>query len=205
MSFPVPQFATDLIRRWWDGVRNTVDQFLALYTPADGDAPLRIPRSEARTVSAALDMFEAVIRRILVVMSAELGPAPAPQSTSGPQAPLLFSIEEVPPAPVIRQPREVDPDYCLKAPPERALPGDPLTDGLVSSARLLKRLAALAHVFDNGQLYLDAMRARLCAHIKPLRAELPAPFTAASLPETQAADLRNIHQVSLSAQAYNSS
>ncbi|KJS27601.1 MAG: hypothetical protein VR75_02270 [Hyphomonadaceae bacterium BRH_c29] len=201
MNFPVPQFATDLIRRWWDGVCDAVDQFLAIYTPADGEAPLRIPRSEARSVNAALDMFEAVIRRILVVMCAELGPTPAP----GPLAPLLFCIEEAPSAPVIRQPREVDPDYCLKAPPERALHTDSPSDGLVSSARLLKRLAALAHVFDNGQLYLDAMCARLCAHLKPLRAELPAPFTAASLPESQAADLRNIHQVSLSAQAYNSS
>jgi len=205
MNFPVPQFAADLIRHWWYGVCDAVDQFLALYTPADGEAPLRIPRSEARSVNAALDMFEAAIRRILVVMCAELGPAPAPPPASGPQAPLLFCIEEAPPAPVICQPREIDRDYCLKAPPERALHTDQPSDGLVSSARLLKRLAALVHVFDNGQLYLDAMRARLCAHIKPLRAELPAPFTAASLPENQAADLRNIHQVSLSAQAYNSS
>ena len=202
MTYAVPAFARSLIERWWYAIRDRVDDLLDRYSPAGGQPVLRLTRVEASAVSTALDIFEALMRRILVIMCAELGPAPAPPGLGRP----LFRIEETPPEPVIRQTAAEAPDWCLKPLPERTPRSfRQETDGLVSAARILKRLRALADIFENGQLYLDAMCARLTAHLPPLPDALPKAFTVRSITPVFAADLKDIHAVALEAQACNTS
>lgn len=207
MNFPVPSRTRGLISRWWHAVQDAVEDLLLRCRPADApagaaaqaaEAP-RLPRVEAGAISLAIGIFEALVRRMLVVMCAEYGPmAPPPGDTK-----LLFRLDECPPVPVIRTPRADDPDYCLKAPTAGPLPADRPTDGLVSSAPLLKRLAALIHVFENGELYLQAMHARLLAPLKPLLAPQPKAFLDAALSREQADNMRHLHEVALDAQSFD--
>ena len=138
---------------------------------------------------------------MLVIMCAEHGPMPAPPEGER----RLFRLDECPPVPVIRPLREQDPDYFLKPPAAGLAPADRHTDGLVSAAPLLKRLAALIHVFDHGELYLQAMSARLRAPLKPLLAPQPAAFLDPALDAEKADNMRYLHEVALDAQAHDSS
>lgn len=205
MSFPVPHRTQTLIRHWWDTVQNAVAGLLARYAPAEdaGDdaAPLRLPRAEASAMRTAIGIFEALVRRMLVVMCAEYGPmAPLPEG-----AKLLFRIDECPPVPVIRCLPAADPDFAFRAPPAGAPPADRPADGLVSAAPLLKRLAALADVFEHGDLYLLAMSARLRAPLKPLLAPQPKAFTDPALRPEQAGNMQHLHEVALQAQTCDTS
>nr|WP_321361582.1 hypothetical protein [uncultured Hyphomonas sp.] len=205
MSFPVPHRTQTLIRHWWDTVQNAMAGLLARYGPAEGTpehaGPLRLPRAEASVVRTAISIFEALVRRMLVVMCAECGPmAPLPDGTK-----LLFRIDECPPAPVIRPLPTTDPDFAFKAPPAGLPPPDRTRDGLVSAAPLLKRLAARIHVFENGDLYLQAMRARLHAPLKPLLAPQPEAFTHPALSPEQAGNMQHLHEVALAAQSFDTS
>jgi hypothetical protein len=84
-------------------------------------------------------------------------------------------------------------------------PADRLADGLVSAAPLLKRLAALADVFEHGDLYLLAMSARLRAPLKPLLAPQPKAFTDPALRPEQAGNMQHLHDVALQAQTCDTS
>jgi hypothetical protein len=202
MAFRIPLFARDLIERWWQSICESVDGLFEQLVP-DGLTPvLRLPRIEVQAMADALDIFEAMMRRMLLVLAAQHGPAPAPADLPE----LLFRIDECPPLPVIRKVRETDPDFCLKPPPERALPTfDPPTDGLVSTAGLLRRIRALIHLFDNGEAYMQAMRARFCAPQPPLPPRLPAAFTGPALTPAFGENLRAFHEIVLDAQASNTS
>lgn len=205
MSFPVPHRTQTLIRHWWETVENAVTRMLARYAPdedaADGTPPLRLPRGEAWAVRTAIGIFEALVRRMLVVMCAEYGPmAPLPNGVK-----LLFRIDECPPVPVIRRIPAIDPDHAFRPPPAGQPPGDRSTDRLVSAAPLLKRLAALADVFEHGDLYLLAMSARLHAPLKPLLAPQPKAFTDPILTPEQAGNMQHLHEVALQAQACDTS
>jgi hypothetical protein len=205
MSFPVPHRTDKLIRHWWQTVQTAVAGMLARYAPAEDPArpaePLRLTRAQAWALRTAIGIFEALVRRMLVVMCAEHGPmAPLPEGMK-----LMFRIDECPPLPVIRQPPEADPDYFLKAPSSGLPPAERASDGLVSAAPFLKRLAALADVFENGDLYLRAMSARLLAPLKPLPAPQPKAFTDPVLTPDQAGNMHHLHEVALQAQACNTS
>jgi hypothetical protein len=205
MSFPVPARTHSLIAHWWSAVQSAVDDMLARFAPVhdapDRAAPLRLPRAEAWAVRTAISIFEALVRRMLVVMCAEYGPmAPLPEGVT-----LLFRIDECPPVPVIRRAPAADPDYFLKAPSEGLPPSERPSDGLVSAAPLLKRLAALADVFENGDLYLLAMSARLQAPLKPLLAPQPEAFIDPALSPEQADNMQHLHEVALDAQSYDTS
>lgn len=201
MTFPIPQRTHDLMSGWWHSVQHVMTGLIARYTPADGMPAPRLSRIEAGAIAIVLDILEALVRRMLVVMGAGRGPATMPAQKEK----LLFRIDELPPEPVIRTPRAGDPDFCLKPPPERALPSGRTPDGLVSSAPLLRRLAALAHVFANAELYLDAMRTRLCAPLKPLASPQPPAFSNPALTPDQADGMQHLHDVALCAQAWDSS
>ena len=206
MSFPVPARTHDLISRWWYTVQDAVQNLWRRCHPADGAArdagKARLPRAEASAISLTLSIFEALVRRMLVIMCAEYGPmAPPPEGEL-----LLFRLDECPPIPVIRAPRAGDPDYCLKAPTAGVpMPADRIADGLVSSAPLLKRIEALIHVFENGELYLKAMSARLHAPLKPLLAPQPKAFLDPALAPEKADNMQYLHEVALDAQSYDSS
>lgn len=202
MAYPTPEFMCAAIERWWNAIRDTVDDLLHRYAPAGGEETRRLPRMEVSALSTALGIFEAMMRRMLVIMAAELGPAPAPEGLPR----LLFRIDECPPEPVIRQSPAGDPDYLLKPPPARALPHrDQNTDGLASTAGILRRLRALAHVYDHGEAYLAALRARLCAPLKPLPTPPPDAFTDRALLPEQTTRFLDLHEVALEAQIYDSS
>jgi hypothetical protein len=95
--------------------------------------------------------------------------------------------------------------FCLQALPAGVPPADRLADGLVSAAPLLKRLAALADVFEHGDLYLLAMSARLRAPLKPLLAPQPKAFTDPALRPEQAGNMQHLHDVALQAQTCDTS
>ncbi|WP_321489156.1 hypothetical protein [uncultured Hyphomonas sp.] len=205
MSFPVPARTHSLISHWWSAVQSAVDDMLARFAPADDAqgqaAPLRLSHAEAWAVRTAIGIFEALVRRMLVVMCAEYGPmAPLPEGVK-----LLFRIDECPPVPVIRRAPAADPDHFLKAPSAGLPRSEGSADGLVSAAPLLKRLAALADVFENGDLYLLAMRARLHAPLKPLLAPQPKAFTDPALSVEQADNMQYLHAVALDVQSHDSS
>lgn len=209
MIFPVPTRTHDLISHWWHTVQDAVANLLLRCRPVEetagaavqaADAP-RLPRAEAGAMSLAISIFEALVRRMLVVMSAGYVPAAPPDEGTR----LLFRLDECPPTPAIRTPRAEAPDYCLKAPTEGRFPADRPTDGLVSAAPLLKRLAALAHVFEHGALYLHAMRARLQAPLKPLLAPQPNAFLDPALSPEQADNMQHLHEVALDAQSFDTS
>lgn len=210
MSFRVPARTHDLISRWWYTVHDAVENLWRRWHPAEdaasgttpgADAP-RLSRVEAGTISLAISIFEAIVRRMLVIMCAEYGPMPPPPEGGK----LLFRLDECPPEPVIRTPRAGDPDYCLNAPAAGSfMPADRPADGLVSSAPLLRRLAALIHVFENGELYLQAMSARLRAPLKPLLAPQPDAFLDPALDPEKADLMRHLHEVALDAQSHDSS
>ncbi|MEO1966576.1 hypothetical protein [Hyphomonas sp.] len=205
MSFPVPHRTQTLIRHWWETVENAVTRLLARHAPAEdaaeGAEPLRMPRMEAWALRTAIGIFEALVRRMLVIMCAEHGPmSPLPEGTN-----LLFRIDECPPVPVIRRAAAADPDHAFRPPPAGQLPCDRSTDGLVSAAPLLKRLAALADVFERGDLYLLAMSARLHAPLKPLLAPQPKAFTDQVLTPEQADNMQHLHEVALQAQVCDTS
>jgi hypothetical protein len=209
MSFPVPHRTQTLIRHWWETVENAVTRLLARHAPsedatedaAEGAEPLRMPRMEAWALRTAIGIFEALVRRMLVIMCAEHGPmAPLPEGTN-----LLFRIDECPPVPVIRRAAAADPDHAFRPPPAGQLPRDRSTDGLVSAEPLLKRLAALADVFERGDLYLLAMSARLHAPLKPLLAPQPKAFTDQVLTPEQADNMQHLHEVAVQAQACDTS
>ncbi|MEZ5998672.1 MAG: hypothetical protein R3B98_08260 [Hyphomonas sp.] len=201
MTFLIPSHTQDLISSWWNSVKDAVAGLVVRCSPAGGGPAPRLSRIEAGAIATALDIFEALVRRMLVVLSA--GRGPRPMSTG--RVRLLFRIDELPAEPVIRVPRAEDPDYCLKPPPERALPSGRAPDGLVSAAPLLRRLAALAHVFDNAELYLDAMQARLGAPLKPLASPQPPAFSYPALTPGQATATQHRHDVALEAQHVDSS
>lgn len=194
-----------LISHWWSTVQSAVADMLARYAPVrdatEQAAPLRLSHAEAWAVRTAIGIFEALVRRMLVVMCAEYGPMAAlPEG-----AKLLFRIDECPPVPVIRRAPAADPDYFLKAPSAGVPAADRPADGLVSAAPLLKRLVALADVFENGDLYLLAMSARLHAPLKPLLAPQPKAFTDPALSPEQAGNMQHLHEVALDAQSHDSS
>jgi hypothetical protein len=205
MSFPVSLRIQQLVGHWWHSVQDSVADLLSRYAPMsrneEAPAAPRLSRVEAGAVRFAIGLFEALVRRMLVIMCAEYGPMPAPPHG----AKLLFRMDECPPLPVIRTPRTEDPDFFLKAPAASALPADRPADGLVSAAPLLKRLAALMHVFENGELYLQAMSARLRAPLKPLPAPQPDAFLDPALRPEQADNMQHLHDVALSAQSHDSS
>jgi hypothetical protein len=210
MSFPVPARTHDLISRWWFTVKDAVQNLWRRCQPAEGaaqntgndTAAPRLPRIEAGAISLALSIFEALVRRMLVIMYAEYGPMPPPPEGE----PLLFRLDECPPVPVIRAPRAGDADYCLKASAAGvSMPADQTADGLVSSAPLLKRIAALIHVFEHGELYLQTMSARLLAPLKPLLAPQPKAFPDPALDPEKADNMQYLHNVALDAQSHDSS
>ena len=202
MSFPVPHRTHRLITHWWHTVQSAVAGLVDRYVPAAEDAaPRRLPRAEAFALRTAIGIFEALVRRMLVVMCAEQGPM-APLAEG---AKLLFRIDECPPVPVIRRAPAADPDYFLKAPSAGLPPAERASDGLVPAAPLLKRLAALADVFENGDLYLQAMSARLHAPLKPLLAPQPKAFTDPVLLPDQADNMQHLHEVALQAQTCDTS
>jgi hypothetical protein len=205
MSFPVSLRIQQLVGHWWHSVQDSVADLLSRYAPMarneEAPAAPRLSRVEAGVVRFAIGLIEALVRRMLVIMCAEYGPMPAPPHG----AKLLFRMDECPPQPVIRTPRSEDPDFFLKAPAAGSLPADRPADGLVSAAPLLKRLAALMHVFENGELYLQAMSARLRAPQKPLPAPQPDAFLDPALRPEQADNMQHLHDVALSAQAHDSS
>lgn len=202
MAFFVSEPLCTLIEHWWHAVQDAVSDLLARHAPAEGEPAPRLVRAEARAIGTALGIFEALVRRMLVIMAAEYGPAPAPAGLPR----LLFRLEESAPAPALRQTPAEDPNYHLKALPERSMPRSAATtDGLVPAARILKRLRALAHVFAHGEAYLAAMRARLGALLPPLPAGLPSAFADPALKPEQAANLKTLHDEALKAQVWDSS
>lgn len=202
MAFTVSPSLRSLIEHWWYAVQEALGVLIDRHVPAEGAPAPRLVRVEAQAISSALDIFEALVRRMLVILAAELGPAPAPEGLPR----LLFRIDECPPEPVVRQPRAGDPDYGLTASPERAPPlPRQAGDGLVAATRILKRLAALAHVFEHAEAYLAAMRARLTAPLKPLHASLPGAFTEPALTPEQAARIQTLNEAALQAQACDTS
>jgi len=210
MSFPVPARTHDLISRWWYTVQDAVQNLWRRCNPAEGTAhdtgsdmaAPRLPRIEAGAISLTLSIFEALVRRMLVIMCAEYGPmVPPPEGGR-----LLFCLDECLPVPVIRAPRAGDPDYCLKAPAAGVpMPAYRMVDGLMSSAPLLKRIAALIHVFEHGELYLQAMSARLLAPPKPLLAPQPKAFLDPTLDPEKADNMQYLHGIALDAQSHDSS
>ena len=107
---------------------------------------------------------------------------------------------------MIRRLREPEPDFLLNPPPARTLPARNLpTDGLVSAAGILRRVQALLHVFENGEAYMQAMRARFCAALPPLPLPLPEAFGSPSITPELRENLYNFHELALDAQACNTS
>lgn len=202
MAFTIPPFARDLIEHWWHAICEAVDGLMDRLVP-DGIVPApRLPRAEVQAMTDALDLFEAMMRRMLILLAAQHGPAPAPAGALQ----LVFRIDECPPAPVLRNVRDTDPDFCLNPTPERALrSGDPPTDGLVSTAGILRRVRALIHLFDHGEAYMQAMRARFCAPQRPIPTLLPAAFTGPVITSSLRENLQTFHTLALDAQASNTS
>jgi len=202
MSFIVHEPSANIIRSLWDTIVETVDGLIARLLPGDAAEPILISRPEASALATALSLFEAAVRRILVVVAAELGP----RRFEGPLPDLPFRIEECPPTVIIRTPPPEDPDWFLKPPPGGGTPPPaPAVDELVPSDAILKRLEALEHAFDNWELYVDVARDRLCAPLPPLHKGIPKSFKLPHLSNWQVIAFGELNATALEAQAFNSS
>ncbi|MCA8902903.1 MAG: hypothetical protein KDA53_16815 [Hyphomonas sp.] len=194
MSFAVPTPATSYIAQVWAAIRRQVDDDLESLA-----ASPMLPRRRHRFMTGILNWLEPMVRRLLVLLAASVHAA----GVNEPTGRLLFRIDETPPEPVIPKTREEDPDYFFRERTPRTPPHSyhPDTDGLVSSAGLIRRLKALQHVFAHEAAYIAAMRARLRAPIAPLLAAAPKSLLLPGMPPDHRDSMLRLHEEAVAAQA----
>lgn len=187
------------IRFTWDRLDYLVlSMCAALGLGMTGAKPF-LPRWQLAELRRFLAHAEPLLRRVLALMAASAGPlaarvvrprmfiAPAPKPRPGPaHRPLFptphFRLSE---APLSAAPRTPPPPRYRTGPRIRRLDVDlpvdlseypALDTDILPASRLVRRLQALGHVFDNFDHYLDAMRRKLADASPPLRAALPPAF-----------------------------
>ena len=180
-----------------------------------------LPRWQLATLRRFLAHAEPLLRRLLVLMAAELGalpaarkPADGPQvatpaaGTAGPGKRPLFPVPRFrlsePAAP--SAPRTPPPTRYRTGPRIRRLDVDTPVDlsdypaldtDLLPAARHVRRLQALGHVFANFDDYLTAMRRRLAGPARVIARALPPALDRRPLTPGERATARLIHDAAV--------